>query len=158
MAISFDDPNALVPQDLNAADSRAYELRTVEFLREWPVGVPSTGLVVFDDVQLIGTRPDTLVVFRYHHRPEYVGRAPELVDGPLTEIAPFWEFALDEDVTGMMDPPGVLAAAIGSAFDAAELMIADPQTLRPIRRAPAIFPRSYPLDQPRQSARGRSDG
>jgi hypothetical protein len=156
VAIFFDDPNALVPQDLGTADSRAYELRTVELLREWLVGVPSTGVVVVDDVQLIGTRPDTLVVFRYHHRAEFIGRAPELVDGPLAEIAPLWEFAIDEEdrwARGKMDGPGVLAASIGSAFTASELMLADVETLRPIRRAPAIFPRLDPLDQPRPTGR-----
>jgi hypothetical protein len=119
VAISFDDPNAPVPQDLDAADSRAYELRVVEFLREALVGVPSTGLVIVDDVALGGARPDTLVVFRYHHRPEFIGRTPELVDGPLAEIAPLWEIAIDEEdsnLRGMMDGPAVLAAAIGSAF------------------------------------------
>jgi hypothetical protein len=144
MAISLDDPKAPVPQDLDAADSRAYELCVVEFLREWSVGVPSKGLVVIDDVALVGDRPDTLVVFRYHHRPESIGRAPELVNGPLAEIAPLWEIAIDEEdssLRGMMDGPAVLAAAIGSAFTAAELMLADVETLRPIQRAPAIFPR-----------------
>jgi hypothetical protein len=152
VAISFDDPNALVPQDLGPADSRAYEVRTVELLREWLVGVPSTGMVVVDDVQLIGTRPDTLVVFRYHHRAEFIGRGPELVEGPLAEIAPLWEFAIDEEdpwASGKMDGPGGLASSICSAFSASELMLADVETLRPIRRAPATFPRFYPLDQPR---------
>ena len=94
------------------------------------------------------------MVFRYHHRPEVVGRRPELVDGPLVETARFWEFAIDEDERwsrGMMDGPGVLAAAVVSAFTAAELTIADPDTLWPRHQAPAIFPWWYPLQQPRRT-------
>lgn len=150
MPISFDDPIALVPTDLGAADSRAYELRTVELLREAMLKGPSDLLAVVDDVQLVGTRPDTLVVFRYHHGPGFVGQLPQLIAGPLAEVARFWEFAFDEDdrwSRGMMDGPGVLSASIGSAFDVAELMIVDVETLRPIRRAPSIFPRRYRLGQ-----------
>lgn len=106
------------------------------------------GLVLIDEIELTGSRPDTLVVFRYHHREEYVGRHPALVDGPQAELARLWEFAIDPEDPyshGVMDPPGALAAAIGSAFDASELTLADPITLEPIGRPPNIFPRTYDI-------------
>jgi hypothetical protein len=90
-------------------------------------------------------------VFRYHHRAEYVGRHPSLVAGPRVETARLWDFAIDPDdpwSQGLMDPPGVLAAAIGSAFDASELQLVDPVTLAPIGRPPNIFPRRYDMKPP----------
>jgi hypothetical protein len=138
--MDFDDPSALVPWDLGVSQSRAYELRTVQELQEVLVGKQfSIRPLIVDRVELSGNRPDTLVLFRYHYRPEFVGRSPELVSGDLVEVAEFWPMASDEWSRGMMDGPAVLAAAIGSAFDAAELMIVDPETLEPLRRAPAIF-------------------
>jgi hypothetical protein len=141
--MTFDDPMALVPAEMDADDARRYERRVLELLREHFVGAPSTGILIVDDVELVGSRPDTLVVFRYHHRPEYVGRHQALVDGPLAEIYPLWEDLLDESEQpyrrGMIDGPGQAAVSAGSAFTATELMIADPETLTPIRRAPAVF-------------------
>jgi hypothetical protein len=51
-------------QDLDEADSRAYEEHTVRVLREVLLGLDA-GLVAVDAVELMGSRPDTLVVFRY---------------------------------------------------------------------------------------------
>jgi hypothetical protein len=48
----------------------------------------------------------------------------------------------------MMDGPSVLAADIGSAFDAAELTLVDPDTLTPIGIPPRIFPRLYAVGRP----------
>jgi hypothetical protein len=130
MQPDFDDPHALVPQGLEAQESRAYEERTVDALREHMIG-SMAGLVIVDEIELVGARPETLVLFRYHHHPSYVGRHADLVAGPQAEGARLWEFAIDPDdqyLGGMMEPPPVLAAAIGSAFDAAELPPVDPMT------------------------------
>lgn len=138
----FADPSRLVRQDLSADNARAYEERTVAELRQAMMG-QRHGLVVIDAIELAGTRPDTLVVFRYHHRGQYRGD-PSFAEGPQAEIATLWEFAIDPDdqyTQGMMDSPGVLAAAIGSAFEAAELSLADPQTLSPIGSPSRVFPR-----------------
>lgn len=53
MRPDFDDPNALVPQRLDAQESRAYEERTVDALREHLIG-RAAGPVVVD---AIGARP-----------------------------------------------------------------------------------------------------
>jgi hypothetical protein len=141
--MTFDDPMALVPEEMDGDDARRYEHRVLELLREHFVGAPSTGILVIDDIELVGSRPDTLVVFRYHHPPEYVGQHPDLVEGQLVEIYRLWEDLLDESEQpyrrGMIDGPGQAAVSAGSAFTATELMIADPETFAPIRRAPAIF-------------------
>ncbi len=143
MAKKFEDPDALVPQELNAADSRTYEERTVEALRQ--AMTPATsGLIAIDAIELVGSRPDTLVVLRYHHRPEFVGRHPALVTGPRAEIARLWDYAIDSDDAPsqkLMDVPAVLAAAIGSAFTASELTLVDPDTLVPIGAPPNVYPR-----------------
>jgi hypothetical protein len=138
----FDDPNALVPQELDDQESRRYEERTAAFLREHMMAA-NAGLVEMDAIELVGSRPETLVVFRYHHRARYVDQHPSVVAGPRAKVAKLWDFAIDEesDPTGMMYAPPVLAAAIGSAFDAAELPLVDPQTLQSIGDAPKIFPR-----------------
>lgn len=137
-----DDPEALVAQDLSDEDSREYEQRVLAELRRVMIG--RGALVEMDEIELLGSRPDTLVVFRYHHRDEFVGRHPSLVAGRRAEVARIWEFAIDPDdpwSQGLMDAPGVLAAAIGSAFDASELALVDPDTLVPIGSPPNIFPR-----------------
>ncbi|HEY3926432.1 MAG TPA: hypothetical protein VGL75_17860 [Acidothermaceae bacterium] len=106
------------------------------------------GLVEIDEIERLGTRPDTVIVFRYHHRPKYVGRDPSIIGGPQAEVARLWQFAIDPDDPwshGLMDPPEVLAAAIGSAFDAAELTLVDPKSLAPIGHPPNIFPRRHDL-------------
>jgi hypothetical protein len=139
----FDRPDGLVPQELSETDSREYEQRTVAYLREVLMG--GSALVTLDAIELVGSRPDTLVVFRYHYRPEFVGRHPGLVAGPQAEIARLWDFAIDRDdpySQGLMDEPTVLAAAIGSAFDAAELPLANPDTLRIIGSPPKVYPRT----------------
>jgi hypothetical protein len=41
----------------------------------------------------------------------------------------------------VMDGPAILATAIGSAFDAAELPLVDPQTLEPRGWPPRVYPR-----------------
>lgn len=145
MAHTFDDSDALVPQNLSDADSRVYEERTLEALRVAMIPSPDDALVIMDTIELVGSRPDTLVVFRYHHNPRYVGRSPGLEAGPRAELAGLWEHALDRDpyVPGLMESPGVLASAIGSAFDAAELDVVDPETLRRIGPAPKVYPRRY---------------
>jgi hypothetical protein len=140
----FEDPTALVPQKLDETASRRYEELTVESLRH--AMLPDRGgLVVVDAIELVGSRPDTLVVFRYHHRDKYVGRAPGLDAGPRAEVMSLWDYAIDDDPwsRGMMDGPAVLAAAIGSAFEAAELTLVDPNTLHPIGSPPKVFPRLY---------------
>lgn len=147
-----DDPEDLVPHDLSQSESRVYVSRTVDALRDALIGNDDGGsLVMIDEVEAIGDRPDTRVIFRYHYRPQFVGRDPALVLGPLAEAAALWQFAIDPDDrwdTGLMDSPGVLAAAIGSAFDAAELDLVDPVSLEPIGTPPKIFPRLYRLDPP----------
>jgi hypothetical protein len=143
VAPSFDDPTALVPADLSAEDARRYEVCVLEELRNHFIGRPTTGLVVVDEIEIVGSRPDMLFVFRYHHRPEFIGRAPEVVEGPLVEVAELWDLLLDESHPNTIEGPAIAAVYLGSAFDAAELMIADPETLRPLRRAPAIFPAAF---------------
>jgi hypothetical protein len=116
-----EDPFAVVPQDLAGKDSREYEQRVVAELRRVLIG-GTGGVVEFDGIELRGSRPDTAIVFHYHHRPQYVGRNPALVAGPRAEIARLCEFALDPGdwgPTGLMEAPVRLAAALGSAFDAA---------------------------------------
>jgi hypothetical protein len=127
-----------VPQDLSREDAREYERRVVSELRREMIG-GQAGLIEIDAVELLGARPDTVVLFRYHHRPQYLVRDPVLVAGPRAELARLWEFAIDEDdqrSNGFMDGPGVLAAAIGSSFDAAELPVVDPETFAPDRPRP----------------------
>ena len=143
----FADLDALVPRDLDRADSRAYEKHTVRELRRVLSGLDEDTLVAVDAVDLVGSRPDTLVVFRYHHRPQYVGRQPGLVAGQRAEIARFWEFAMEpyDALPGWLDSPRTLAACIGNAFEAAELTLADPHTLAAIGRPPRVFPRLYTL-------------
>jgi hypothetical protein len=139
----FADPDAVVTQDLDEADSRAYEEHTVRALREVLLGLDA-GLVTVDAVDLVGSRPDTLVVFRYHHRPQYVGQHPGLVAGPCAEIARLWEYAIDdEDPQRRMEGPRMLAGTIGMAFEASELTLVEPDTLAAIGRPPAVFPRLY---------------
>lgn len=108
------------------------------------IGSAAGSVIVDDEIELVGPRPDTLVVFRYHHHPAYVGRDAELVAGPRAEAARLWNFAIDPDdlYSGeMMDPPAILAASIANAFDAAELPLVDPATLTPAATAPKVFPR-----------------
>jgi hypothetical protein len=50
----WNDPAARVPFDLDSAESRRFEERTVEELRKVLMG--SDGLVVFDDIALVGSR------------------------------------------------------------------------------------------------------
>jgi hypothetical protein len=143
MQPDFDDPQALVPQELNAQGSRAYEERTANALREHMIG-STAGSVIVDEIELVGSRPETRIVFRYHHHPGYLGRHADLVEGPRAEAARLWEFAIDPDdhySGGMMEPPQALAAAIASAFDAAELPLVDPVTLTTIGEPPKVFPR-----------------
>ncbi|MGH2895838.1 MAG: hypothetical protein ACRDPM_21575 [Solirubrobacteraceae bacterium] len=143
MPPDFDDPDALIPQGLGVKDSRTYEERTVDALREHLIG-SAAGPVVVDAIDLVGSRPGTLVVFRYHHNPSYLVQHADLAPGPCAEAASLWEFAIDPDdpySAGMMGPPGALAAAIGSAFDAAELPLVDPVTLAPVGTPPPVFPR-----------------
>lgn len=142
-----------MPQDLSDEDSREYERRVIGELRRVMIGGQG-GLVEIDEVESLGSRPDTLIIFRYHHRPQYVGRHLSILAGPRAEAARLWEFAIDADDPwshGVMDPPEVLAAAIGSSFDASELSLVDPDTLAPIGRPPNIFPRRYDLKPPRSS-------
>jgi hypothetical protein len=142
-----DDPRRLVSQDQSDEASREYEQRVVDELRRVMLG-GEAGLVKIDQIERLGTRPDTLIVFRYYHRPECVGRDPSIVGGPQAEVARLWEFAIDPEDPwshGLMDPPEVLAAAIGSAFDAAELILVDPRSLAPIGHPPNIFPRRHDL-------------
>lgn len=137
------DWNEPVPQTLDEEDSREYERRVVAELRRVMMGA-ARGLVEMDEIELIGSRPETRIVFRYHHRDEFVGRHPSLVGGRRAEVAALWQFAIDEDdpwSRGLMDSPKVLAAAIGSAFDAAELELVDPDTLVVVECPPNIFPR-----------------
>jgi hypothetical protein len=138
----FDDPNRLLPQDLDEQDSRRYEERTIAYLLDH-MKPASGGLVQMDTIELLGSRPDTLVVFRYHHRAEYLESDPTLAPGPHAEVARLWDFAIDDHrySRGMMYTPPVLAAEIGSAFDAAELTLVDPKTLQPIGSPPKVFPR-----------------
>jgi hypothetical protein len=89
-------PNALIPQALDHAQSRKYEERIVHFLREHMMSA-SAGLVVMDAIELVGSRPETMVVFRYHHRPPYIGQDPGIVPGPRAEAAKLWEFAIDDE-------------------------------------------------------------
>lgn len=143
MRSDLDDAQALIPQGLDGQESRAYEERTVDVLREYLIGRVA-GLVIVDDIQLVGSRPETMVVFRYHHRPSYVGGHADIVAGPRAEVARLWEFAIDPDdeySRGMMNSPPVLAAAIGSAFEAAELVLVDPVTLTAVGKPPKVFPR-----------------
>ena len=143
MRPDLNDPHALIPQDLDAQESRAYEERTADALREHLIG-STAGPVIVDEIELVGARPETLVLFRYHHHPSYVERHADLVEGPRAEAARLWEFAIDPEDQysgGMLDPPPRLAAAIGSAFDAAELPLVDPVTLTPVGRPPNVFPR-----------------
>lgn len=145
------DPEALVPQALGAEDAAEFERRVGQSLREAMMGGRG-GLVEIDAIDLVGSRPDTSVVFRYHHREQYVGHAPGVDAGPRAEVARLWEFAIDPDdrwSRGFMDSPGVLAAAIGSAFDAAELTLVDPETLVPIGQPAQVFPRLYDLPTPK---------
>lgn len=129
-----------------------YVSRTVDALRDALIGNDDGGsLVMIDEVEAIGDRPDTCVIFRYHYRPQFVGRDPALVAGPLANVAALWQFAIDPDDqwdNGLMDSPGVLAAAIGSALDPAELDLVDPVSLEPIGTPARIFPRLYRLDPP----------
>jgi hypothetical protein len=138
----FDDPNALLPQDLDQAQSRKYEERIVRFLHEHMMSA-NAGLVEMDAIELVGSRPETMVVFRYHHRPAYIGQDPAVVSGSRAEAAKLWEFAIDDESYsgGMMNTPPVVATEIGSAFDAAELPLIDPDTLTPIGSPPKVFPR-----------------
>lgn len=143
MCHEFEDPQGLVPHELDAQDSRAYEERTVEALRERMIG-STAGPVIIDEIELVGFRPDTLVIFRYHHHPSYVGRDAALVAGPCAEAAKLWEFAVDPGDRysgGKMEAPPVLAASIGSAFEGAELPLVDPVTLIPVGSPPKVFPR-----------------
>ena len=143
MCHEFEDPQGLVPQELDAQESRAYEERTVEALRERMIG-STAGPVIIDEIELVGFRPDTLVIFRYHHHPSYVGRDAALVAGPCAEAAKLWEFAVDPGDRysgGKMEAPPVLAASIGSAFEGAELPLVDPVTLIPFGSPPKVFPR-----------------
>jgi hypothetical protein len=146
-----EDPTELVPQDLSDDDSREYERRVVAELRGVMIGGQG-GLLEVADIEVVGSRPNTLIVFRYHHRRQYIGRDPSLVAGPHAEVARLWDFAIDPEdqwSRGLMDPPAVLAAAIGSAFDAAELTLVDPSTLQPIGQPPKVFPRRDDLQRPR---------
>jgi hypothetical protein len=61
MAIKFDDVNARIPANLDAEDSRAYELVVLRLLREAFVDVPSVGVLIVDAVELSGSCPDTIV-------------------------------------------------------------------------------------------------
>ena len=144
-----DDPSEPVPQDLDDEEARVYEERTVDALRAG-LFPPRGGFVVVDEVEAVGSRPDTKIVFRYHHREEFVGRDPSIVPGPLAEVARLWEFATDDDpwANGLMDPPELLAASIASAFEAAELLLVDPVSLVPIGSPPKIYPRLYSLSPP----------
>jgi len=145
-----DDPDEAVPQELSDEDAVEYERRVLAELRRVMIGGEG-GLVEVDAVDSLGSRPDTLVVFRYHYRPLYLGRHPSTVAGPRAEVARLWEFAIDAHdpwSPGLMDPPNVLAAAIGSSFDASELHLVDPDTLAPMGSAPNIFPRRYDLTRP----------
>jgi hypothetical protein len=78
MRREFDNPQGLVPQSLDAQDSRAYEERTGDELRRHMMAC-TAGLLVIDAIELVGSRPDTLIVFRYHRRSEHVGRDAGLV-------------------------------------------------------------------------------
>jgi hypothetical protein len=143
MQPDFATPDGLVPQSLDAQDSRAYEEHTVDALRSHMMG-SATGLVVMDAIELVGSRPETLVVFRYHHNPDHVARNADVMAGARAEAASLWDFAIDPDdaySVGTMHTPPVLAGAIGSAFDAGELPPVDPATLKPIGRPPKVFPR-----------------
>ena len=143
MRPDFDDPAALIPQGLDPQESRAYEERTVDAVSEHMIGM-TAGLVIVDEIQLVGSRPETPVVFRYHHHPTYVGRHADLVVGPRAEAARLWEFAIDPDdqySRGMMATPPVLASAIANAFDAAELPLVDPVTLASVGEPRKVFPR-----------------
>jgi hypothetical protein len=74
-----------------------------------------------------------------------------LVAGPPAKVARLWDFAIEPEdkwSQGLMDAPAVLAAAVGSAFDAAELPLVDPQTLAAIGRPPNVFPRRRDLKPP----------
>ena len=108
------------------------------------------GLLELNEIELHGSRPETLIVFRYHHREPRVGRHPLLVAGTRAEIARLWDFAIDPTdrySRGLMNGPAVLAAAIGLAFDAAELTLVDPANLEPIGVPPNIFPRRYDVQR-----------
>jgi hypothetical protein len=94
-----DDLAALAPQDLSHDDSRAYVSRTIEAPRHALIG-NGDGLVMIDEIEAIGDRPDTRVIFRYHHRREFIDRDPALVAGPLAEAASLWSFAIDERTHG----------------------------------------------------------
>lgn len=142
-----EDPDAPVPEDLDEAGSAAYERRTCDALRA-VLMQDRGGLLAVDTVELHGSRPDTLVVFRYHHREQYVGRDPALPPGPRAEIARLWEFAGWSRWGGMIDSPELLAGAIGGAFEAAELTLVDPQSLEPIGSPPRIYPRTYDIQRP----------
>lgn len=143
MRPDFNDPDALVPQGLSSHESRAYEERTVDALRQHMIGM-TAGSVIVDEIELVGSRPETLVVFRYHHHPSQVGRYTDLLAGSRAEAARLWEFAIDPDdqySRGMMEAPPRLASAIASAFDAAELPLVDPLTLTSVGQPPKLFPR-----------------
>jgi hypothetical protein len=148
-----DDPEQPVPIELSDEDSQEFERRVVGVLRDEMIGGQG-GLVEIEAIELQGSRPDTLVVFRYQYRPQYIRRHPGVVAGPQAEIARFWDFAADPDdqwSRGLMNPPGVVAAAIGSSFDAAWLPLVDPETLVAMGSAPNIFPRRYDLEPPRSN-------
>jgi hypothetical protein len=87
----FDDPQAVVRRDLGDADSHAYELLVVSFLREWMMVDREEwlhpGVVIIDNIELVGMRPDTQVLFRYHHRPHVIEKDAGLGPGPLAEAA-----------------------------------------------------------------------
>jgi hypothetical protein len=104
----------------------------------------TAGSVIVDEIELVGSRPETLVLIRYHHPPSYVGRHEGLVAGPRAEVARLWAFVIDPDdqySRGMMETPPAIASAIGSAFDAAELPLVDPVTLASVGQPPKVFPR-----------------
>src|SRR5438270_11443065 len=108
-----EDPRAAVPQDLSDSDVREYERRVAGELREVMIGGQG-GLVEVDEIELVVSRPDTLIVFRYHHRDEYVGSEPSLVARAASRGSSATGLAVDRDDTCQL--PGGRKRAEGASF------------------------------------------
>jgi hypothetical protein len=100
--MSFDDPHFLPPANIRGEETRAYEEKIVELLRD--ALMPSSGPVLFvEKVELQGERPDTEVIIRYRDT-----RKPGL---HAVRSRPWKEFIEDDDDGLLPD-----AASIGSAI------------------------------------------
>lgn len=109
----FDDPTYAPPADLSAEEFREYELAVSGAMRHAVLG-KDHGLWVFDEIELQGSRPETVVVFRY--------RRKSRPDRLLETKAPIWPDVTEEgpEDNRRLDPAYALASWLWSSFEAGE--------------------------------------